>query len=71
MVISTQLLKDIHEPIVSNTSMRSSYAFSMTLYNIDKVYTMLVMTELVRDISTVYLWVSVFYSTLRPYRRAR
>ena len=49
MVISTQLLKDMPESIVSNTAMKFIHAYHDP-YNIDKVYTMLGMTELERDI---------------------
>ena len=49
MVISTQLLKDMPESIVSNTAMKFIHAYHDP-YHIEKVYRMLAMSELEKDI---------------------
>ena len=49
MIISTQLLKDMPESIIGNTAMKFIHAYHDP-YSIDKIYTMLGMTEIERDI---------------------
>lgn len=49
MVISTQLLKDMPESIVSNTAMKFIHAYHDP-YNIERVYKMLNMSQLEKDI---------------------